>query len=105
MPSPRPAEDRMQARRVADIPLKLKVIDAPTPPSVDVDKLLVQDSVDEVDAVHQCDPAAVISVKGIAASETTRRIAKYNQPSPLPTRPLAWSPIKVRSRAMSSTGR
>jgi hypothetical protein len=52
MPRPRAAEDRVQARRVAKIPLELEVIDAPAAPSIDVDELIVQDSVDEIHAIH-----------------------------------------------------
>jgi len=70
------------------------------------DKLVVEDSVNEVHVVgrHQTAPPSVTRSRGIAATETTRMMTKYSQPTALARMPLAWSPMNILSRAMSKAG-
>src|SRR5205807_189823 len=63
------AEDRREARRLAGTSLELEVIDAPAAAPIDVDELVVQETVDEIHPRmrHQIDPPSVTSIRGIAA--------------------------------------
>ena len=106
---PRPAEDRVQPRRITEIAGELEVVHSSAPPTFDVDELVVEDAIDEVHVRGYPDghpaPPWVISMSGIAATATTTMIAKNSQPRALPRIPLTCSPMNVGSRATSNTGR
>jgi hypothetical protein len=81
----------MELRGLTEAAGELEIVDSTTAPPIDIDQLVVQDAVDEVHAMrgHQWAPPSVMSINGIAASETTRMIAKYSQPTVLARWPLA----------------
>src|SRR5438128_10380857 len=93
MPRARSAEDRAESRLLTGTTVELQVIDSSAATPIDIDKLVVEDSVNEVHVVgrHQAAPPSVTRSRGIAATETSRMMTKYTEPTALARMPLAWS--------------
>src|SRR6185312_10161658 len=80
MPSPRPGQDRAESWLLTGAAVELQIVHSPAATPIDIDQLLVEESVDQVHPVagHQTEPPSVTSSSGIAATETTKMITKYS---------------------------
>src|SRR2546423_12563258 len=71
------AQHRVETRRPAEVAVEFEIVGATAAAALDVDELVVEHPVREVHLVcAQPEPPCVMSIKGTAASATTRMITK-----------------------------